>query len=109
MKDNLSGFSCVGMAVGFIALLAVNAVVTGFILVRLWDWFVVSLFALPQLTIAQAIGLSLIVGFLKTHELKDSEEINRKTAAEIFIMAFSRTIMEAVVYLTFGWVVYQFI
>src|SRR3990172_7637489 len=41
MKDNLNGFSCVGMAVGFIALLAVNAVVTGFILVRLWDWFVV--------------------------------------------------------------------
>lgn len=40
----------------------------GFVLVKLWNWFALPLFpTLPTLNIPQALGISILVGFL-THQ-----------------------------------------
>lgn len=38
-----------------------SAVLDGWVLTNLWGWFVMPLFALPALGIAQAVGLSVVV------------------------------------------------
>jgi len=36
------------------------AALSGFVLSQLWEWFIVLTFNLPLLTVAQAIGVSLV-------------------------------------------------
>lgn len=40
---------------------------SGFVLTKLWMWFIVPVFALAPLTIVPAIGLALVVSFLTFH------------------------------------------
>ncbi len=60
-------FSIVALGcVGLVAVVLLLAILRGVILSYLWSWFVVP-FGVFELSIAHAIGISLIVGFL-THE-----------------------------------------
>ncbi len=52
------------MIAAMLGLAAIDAIWSGYVLTCLWGWFVVPTFALPPLTLAQAIGVSLIVGYL---------------------------------------------
>ena len=41
-------------------------------LTLLWGWFIVAIFGLPSLSYAQALGMSIVVGFFKTpNHVKD--------------------------------------
>lgn len=44
-----------------IASVSVGAMVAGYVLHVLWGWFVAPLFGVPVITIAQALGLMLVV------------------------------------------------
>jgi hypothetical protein len=51
-------------AIASLAILILSPIWRGFVLSKLWLWFVVSTFGLPVLGLAQAIGISLIVSYL---------------------------------------------
>lgn len=57
------------MVAAMLGLAALYAIWGGYVLTCLWGWFVVPTFALPPLTLAQAIGVSLIVGYLTNAEV----------------------------------------
>ena len=62
MVAAVSAFTgCIG---GVLALGVVAIIVRGFVLTKLWGWFVVPVFGLPALHIAAAVGLSLLLGYL---------------------------------------------
>jgi hypothetical protein len=64
----------VGYFVTGILVLALLAMWQGFVLCKLWAWFVVDAFGVSPITITTAIGLSLIVGHLRHSEtLKDKQ------------------------------------
>jgi hypothetical protein len=46
---------------------AISAVLRGWVLSILWRWFAVPMFGLPGIGIAEAVGVALIVAML-THE-----------------------------------------
>lgn len=50
--------------IGFIALFLVRVLLSGFVLSVLWRWFVVPPFGLPELTVAQALGIALVVNYV---------------------------------------------
>ena len=61
----------------FPVLIALSSIYHGFVLTKLWGWFVVPTFSLPLLSLPAAIGLSLIIGFMaKNHDLKRDDESN---------------------------------
>ena len=61
----------------FPVLMALSIIYHGFVLTKLWGWFIVPTFSLPLLSLPAAIGLSLIVGFMaKNHDLKRDDESN---------------------------------
>ena len=43
----------------------IGALVNAYVLTCLWDWFVVTTFTLPSLTLAQAYGISLLFSYLR--------------------------------------------
>jgi hypothetical protein len=76
----------------------------GFVLMKLWAWFVVPMFHLPVLTIVAAVGLGLIVAFLTHQKPADTEE---NPMATLMISA-TYSFFHAAMCLAVGWVVTLF-
>lgn len=49
-----------------------SILITGFTLSVLWGWFAVPILHLPPLTLAQAIGVMLVAGYL-THQMPSKD------------------------------------
>ena len=82
----------VGMAAlpfaGLILLFVVSAIVKGYVLSLLWAWFVVPL-GVPTLTVVQAIGVSLTVGFLtKEWDTSGDDDIGEVTEGVIVLCVY---------------------
>ncbi len=95
------GVVCLAFVLGFLGLLY-GILVTGFVGMKLWAWFVVPIFGLPTLSIVQAWGIALLIG-LWTHQLhattnKDEREPSQKYATAIM------AILSPWIILFFGWI-----
>ena len=91
---------------GLLALLVLGSIWRGYALTVLWAWFVVPVFHLPVLSIAPAIGLSLIVSFL-TYQ-SDAKTPTDDSATDAFVKATLSTILMPLAALCIGWIVHQF-
>lgn len=101
----MPALAILGGAVGFFAFVALNAMWNGYVLTILWAWFVVPTFHLPQLAIAPAIGISMIVKYL-THQ-NDFEKGDREWEDQVVRVLFYAAFYPLMV-LGFGWIVHSF-
>lgn len=86
-------------------LLGLSILYNGWALQLLWSWFMVPIFGLPALSIAQAIAVAMIIGFVtyQYHESpKETKENGLVTA--VFLLLF-----RPLVYLGFGLILRNFI
>jgi len=81
----------------------VSAVLNGFVLTKLWGWFIVPVFKAPELSLVPAIGLGIIVSFFTT-----SYKENSKPLEEILLTATLVAIFKPALFLLLGWVVHLF-
>ena len=72
---------------GFLATIVLLMVAGGFVVATLWGWFIVPTFGMKELTIAQAMGVSLMIGYFrnKANGKKSSMEDNIAIMGEIII------------------------
>jgi hypothetical protein len=91
---------------GLLALLVLGSIWRGYALTVLWAWFVVPVFHLPVLSIAPAIGLSLIVSFL-TYQY-DAKTPTDGDATDEFVRAAIGSFLLPLAAIGIGWIVHQF-
>lgn len=114
-----SGETSVKIAVGggifLLAILMVAAILwlNGFALQYLWGLFIVPVFKLPALTVAQAIGVVLVSQFLTKHlskddpkKDKDEPEADAKTKAKSMGAALLKPFMKPLSFMAAGWVLH---
>jgi len=80
-------------------------VLHGWVLTKLWAWFIVPTFALPALSLPAAIGVSVVVGFLTTHLSHADMAATPNTYIQSLITAFVFTTCTALLSLIGGWIV----
>jgi len=78
---------------------------SAFVLVRLWGWFISPLFSLPVITMAQAIGLSIVVNFLRGTSA--SKKIDDKDRVEYLLRAIFVTLLHPFTALVMGWLFWK--
>lgn len=76
-------------------------VLNGWALSILWRWFIVATFHAQALTVTQAIGVTVVVGYV-THQ----REVSDKTAD--WKSSVSAIIAKPLGSLAFGWIITQF-
>ena len=54
----------VGYILTTIAIMAYAVILNGWVLSKLWSWFIVAKFGLPVLSIPEAIGIAMVVAHL---------------------------------------------
>jgi hypothetical protein len=83
-------------------LIPFEATLSGFVIVKLWAWFVVTTWGLRPLRISQALGLSLLIHYA-TNSTSDAKE-KRSTAEAVGISIFFPLFI-----LFFGWIYHLFL
>lgn len=84
-------------AFGFIALMLIGAILNGFVLCKLWIWFIVPTFGLPTLTIPVALGISLMASYLTSRPDTNQDD---KTD---WGMLLAMSLIYPLLVLLFGW------
>jgi len=86
-----------GAIAGLPILFFVTALTNGWVLVKLWAWFIVPVFNLPVLGLWQAIGVSFIVSHMTHQYVKDNSKFGETLAFAIANPIFA---------LFFGWLIH---
>ncbi len=73
----------------------------GFVLKLLWGWFIVTTFGLPAISLAQAIGISMIVNYLTIQHIPRTDQ----ERAEMY----SYSLTSPVIVVFAGWIVHLFL
>ena len=76
-------------------------ILNGFVITKLWVWFIVPFFGLQQISMAPAIGVALLVSLLTRQYVPNNE--NKRL--EPLVLAF----LYPLITLLFGWIVTWFI
>lgn len=71
-----------------------------FVLMKLWAWFVAPL-GLPAIGLAHALGIILVVGFLRPDRIEKTPD---KTPQEVVFKTFERAAVTALA-LAVGWMI----
>ena len=112
LVGKIAGYSIVGIGIAIFAgaLIVLGYFVSGLVLSIMWNWFIVSTFDAPSLSILEAIGITMVVGLftrgLATH--LDTEDDDLKTSTK-FAKTLARSLILPFITLFFAWIVYQFI
>ena len=111
-QTHLVALGCAVLAIAIPLLVVYGAIANGFVLVRLWEWFVVPTFEWASpLTLPYAIGISLVVGYLTYHGTLTKSQ--RQEISDDLVVAvlsdFAVISLRASLVLLTGWIVAQFI
>lgn len=93
-------------AIATLVLLVPSILYSGYVFSTIWSWFIVTTFGLPELSIASALGVAAVVGYLKVKPRDFTvEELSSESQ-------FARFLVAGLVYPTlalgYSWVVKQF-
>lgn len=102
----LVGVLVVVVILGFtIGIMVVSTLLQGWVLSILWRWFMVPTLGLPALSVAQAIGIALVVGMLTHQSHHSSEDEDEKI---VKVVRLIDPFLTPFVILLIGWVVHQY-
>ena len=104
------GYSIVGIGlavlIGWIVIL--GYIVSGLVLSILWGWFMVPIFEVPEISIVEAIGITLIVHlFMRSLATKADTDEESETSTKVGKM-LARSFVAPFITLVIGWIVLQF-
>jgi len=109
----MAAAAILGIGMFFVVILLIGVILNGWAFTTLWNWFIASLFAVPELSIAEGMGVALVVAFItqsvKVKEIIDDEddtqEIKIKRAICSFFLVFAKPLLAIMA----GWIILQFI
>lgn len=109
MKTDEMKFSgCLGILGAIPVMIFVATLVNAMVTATLWGWFIVPVFGLPPLGLAEAAGLSLIVSYLAKGTEEDSDQ-KSKDISTMLSISLIRLLFKAFFSLLMGWIIYQFV
>ncbi len=84
----------------------ISPIISGFVFTKLWAWFIVPIFHTQPLRIVEAIGIMVLINFVRIKREKNDEE-------EEFLEAFIKNVIFVTVtsacILLYGWILSLFI
>ena len=90
-------------------LVTISTVVNGFVLIKLWNWFIIPTFdKMPTLSLVPAIGLGLVVSFLTYQEIDCQKKESNETLLKATINPLLIAIFRPLIVLLLGWILQLF-
>lgn len=103
MNKNNDFTGYIGITTLIILAILISTITYGWTLSVLWKWFAVPILGLPPVSIMEAMGIALVIGFLSRQ--MPSSNIKDKSAAELFGAYLGSAIFYPFVILILGWII----
>lgn len=106
----LSGFGCIGGLIAAFGAIVAGIILEGFVIMKLWEWFIVPTFGFDTLELPVAIGISTLASVIQNyhdHDKQNKDEGDNnllKTYGKLFYISIGRPL----VFLFIGWIVSMF-
>lgn len=97
----------IGSVVATVVALVLGAIIGGFVLTKLWVWFMIPIFDLNPLSIVEAIGLTFVVGYMTKNPTETNKTLEGSFSKEL-LKAFLQTLLTAGGFLFIGWIIQLF-
>jgi hypothetical protein len=104
LKEDNSG-AIIG-CLGYLAIIPISALWSGYVLSTLWGWFIVPTFKVRPLNVLPAIGVAMVVRYLT--QQYDSYTDESKSATERTVIAIGVALLHPTFALFFGWILHSF-
>ena len=101
MDNKDKGLTCLGATAAVLIALVASIAINGFVLERLWEWFVVPLGA-PPITFVHALGIAILFG---AFGLTKAPNVDKEKASW---GKATTSILTPLMLLGLGWILYQF-
>lgn len=90
-----------GKFMTLVLILIINPIMYGFVVSKLWFWFIVPTFQMQPLRIVEAIGIIFLINFIRMKRDKEanSEKFWVELVTNIFFVVFMSSFT-----LLFGWI-----
>jgi len=113
VKKQVNGMEALGTLVFMIVTLAATVGINGYVISVLWQWFIASTFGLMQITVVQAIGVSLFIAYFKPNKpaLSSIHKANlesKESEGMKLLKMVGNAIFSGAVILGFGWIILQY-
>ena len=105
----MTGLACFGASIVMIISIVGSAILNGWVLSTMWQWFIVPLFHAPVLTIPYAIGISLMIGMFSKSSSTSSDNKGEGTDWSKVISALLAIFLSPLFVLFMGWIVRMFL
>ena len=89
-----------------VLVIIIATILNGCVLTILWGWFFIPTFGLPPISIAQAMGIGLVINYL-TYHLVRTPATEESGSDQLKFMAI-QAIYRPVTVLAIGWVIHLF-
>ena len=106
-KDDLTIMGCFGLCVYVMIILVGATICRGLATSVLWQWFAIPLFGLPSISIAQAIGIHLVVNSIIAKQATPKTE--EKDIWVLCAQAAGAAVVAPLIAIGIGWIVLQFV
>lgn len=94
----------------FLVFAAVSIVLNGWALGILWGWFIVPMLGLPQISVAQAMGIAAIVRLLTYRHIREVVYVyEEKDEAIALAKEFVIVILQPFIILFLGYIIHFFV
>lgn len=101
--------SCIGMLVSIFVLVILAVAMNGWALSTIWNWFIPPIFGLTSLTIAKAIGVSMVIElFTGTNQVQKSSKKSSESLLDMLIEGSAKAVLVPLFTVSIAWVVLQF-
>lgn len=87
----------------------VAIILKGWVIVMMWDWFVVPAFGSEPLTIPYAVGLIFLIGYLVKDVGADEVEEKAKWPAARQIKSIKWSFSAPLLVVSIGWIIHLFV
>ncbi len=106
-KTNGLIMNTLAQGISILVLFIVSPIINGWVLSKIWLWFIVHSFNAPVISIPEAIGLMILIGFFKGKEVDD--EYETKSLWEKIAYLFIRVVVKSGFLLLFALIIKQFL
>ena len=104
MKKMSTGEGVFLLAYIFVVLLPAGALWSAFVLTHLWDWFVVSTFGAPLLSLSSAMGLAVLARMFQSTPEADKKVPDESLGWNIFTLT-TKLVIGPFVALALGYII----
>jgi len=106
--DNDQKLGCL-IKLSALGLIAVSSLLNGWALKVLWSWFVAPVFQVSSISIAQAIGISLLFVLLQSSTRTSNNNSSEKSPTTLLLEAVFLAVVTPLFAVGCGWVVSLFL